>query len=334
MIANGTREFNLRIETESLRRKTPRIVLNVNGEQVSIQDLNLSAPRSCSAYARQISELYSLSFDRVIEELGKLSTWFAAEKRQQERQLREQQAASSRLCDYIIAAIMAMKPIAKNRTKRMTSFESESWPMRAEDLLAHLISNTEFVDGVSNTFEGLEAAANGRPLQYLARVQHIKGALPSAIMRVWDTLPDDSAIDSEQDAQLQSLTTKTVAFLLKVRTARKSESQTFTTSLFEWASRVKPGSGWQKFQNLQVYAKRDTDPQPVVGVNSNFLADELRFDSAKAFVTLAKSVGLGDVVQQRVEGTVTRMFLLDPSIVQECLTLDIDPEKEDDTDDE
>lgn len=270
-------------------RVVRRVVIEIDGEQKSVERVTLDSPRAIEKAAKRWEDEYGIDVQLAAEQLRVIGVEAAAESVEQRRQAKERAAdPKNRVSDLADAFLASLKPEWHRNGKSMyLNCVSREVPITQ---LWTLATNAD-IDAVAKTHEAFEA---GDP-DFRRRLALLREAIAMAAARCIRQIPELDEATKDETVRREQIVHQIAAILLKPRTYRNDVGDSLTLNWHSWASGIEPGTGWQRCFVDPVFAQVLIDQaQPIIAISGDLLTTEMRHASKRKLATDLRSLGFAD----------------------------------------
>ena len=291
-----------------------RVVLKVDGQQRTVQRINLESDLIVTRTARKWSEQFNIDQEKVVSELQELSVLAMAQVVEYRQQRAAAPGAELRISELADEFLGKLKP-EWHRKHRSVYFQSLGREVALGSLWT--LGDDALVDRVVDTVEAREAARNGPPLNYRSRLGLLKEAIAMAGSRLLTQLPavvnvaDDATVD--KDVLLDRL----VQWFLRDRNFRSDTGNPISMTYHTWCAGLDPGDAWHQCFSSPVFARVDGSSGLMrVAVRGQKLAEELHYESSRKLAADLRYASFADTDGSiKVTPVTWRVWLFTPKVI-------------------
>lgn len=272
------------------RATVARVCLSIDGEQKAVERVGIDSPRSVKEAANRWAEQFGVDRDGILADLSELGIRVIADIQNRVEKHKQKTADAGRLSGIADAFIESLKP-THHRDREKIYFEALNAEISPANVWSY--AGDEFIDAVKSTAEAQELTSPESEPSYRICLQLLKDAARLAANRAIKTLPDIQDIEHDNALDAAALLSRVVHFMLTVRTLKKDIGEPIQTSIFDFATGLRVGTGWTRMYGLAVFCRNESG-QPDIAVKGEFLTTELKAKSNRKLAAELRQADLAD----------------------------------------
>lgn len=309
-------EFAINIVAEdhgTAGKLAPRVVLMVDGDEKAVQRVNLESDIAIARTAKKWFEQFDIDEAEVVSKLQELGVEAMEEVQKRRQQRGTPPDAELRISELADEFLGTLEP-QWHRKHRAIYFEGLGREVALGSLWT--LANDALIDRVLDTIEAREAARDGPPPNYRARLSLLKEAVAMAGSRLVTTLPAVADVAEDNTLDHENLRDLMVAWLLAPRNFRTDTGTPITITFHSWAIALAPGVGWLQCFTASVFGRiSEADGRPEIAVKAEVLKVALSYGTTRRLIGDLKASEYAEQKPIKVARCAWRVLILDRKLL-------------------